>query len=78
MRRLTSIALVTGLVLAGVAGGFHVLAQAPAPPAPAQAPAAQPPADTAEMRANYERWRKEFKTWGRWAPIGEESKGTTS
>src|SRR6516165_1540172 len=26
----------------------------------------------------YEQWRTEFKTWGRWAPVGQESKGTTS
>ena len=33
----------------------------------AQAPA--PPADTAALRAQYEQWRKDFKTWGRWAPM---------
>ena len=28
--------------------------------------------------AQYERWRTEFKTWGKWAPIGQESKGATN
>jgi kynurenine formamidase len=79
MGRLKSVAVGVGLMFAGVAGGFHLLAQAPAPQAPAApTPAPPPPADTAELRANYERWRKEFKTWGRWAPIGEESKGTSN
>jgi kynurenine formamidase len=30
------------------------------------------------LRAQYERWRTEFKTWGRWAPVGEDTKGTTN
>jgi hypothetical protein len=42
----------------------------------AQAPA--PPPDTAALRAQYERWRTEFKTWGKWAPIGQESRGATN
>ena len=44
----------------------------------AQVPAPVAPADTAALRAQYEQWRTEFKTWGRWAPLGQESKGTTS
>jgi kynurenine formamidase len=76
-RRLRSIALYSGLVLAGIAGGLHLQAQGQAGAAPqAQAPAPPPPADTAAMRANYERWRKEFKTWGKW---GEgDNKGTSN
>jgi len=42
----------------------------------AQAPS--PPPDTAALRAQYERWRTEFKTWGKWAPIGQESRGATN
>ena len=34
-------------------------------------------ADMQEMRGNYEKWRTDFKTWGKWAPVGEESNGTT-
>jgi kynurenine formamidase len=44
--------------------------------AAAQVPAAPP--DTAALRAQYEKWRTELKTWGRWAPVGQESRGTTS
>src|SRR5258705_11780123 len=82
MRRQTAIALSSGLLIAGLAGGFSLAAQGQAAPA-AQAPAAQPPAgppppDTASMRQQYEQWRKDFKTWGRWAPIGQESRGTSS
>jgi len=69
MRRLHMIAICIGLSLAALA------AQAPAPQ---QAPAGPPPADTAMLRQQYEQWRKDFKTWGKWAPIGQESKGTTS
>ena len=36
------------------------------------------PPDTAALRTQYEQWRTEFKTWGRWAPVGQESKGTTN
>ena len=74
-RRLTSIAVCIGLLLAGVAGGFQLRAQGQAAPA-AQAPAPPPPADTAEMRAKYEQWRKEFKTWGKWGP--GDNKGTSN
>jgi len=68
--RLASVSVCTGLVMAGLIGAAH---SQPAPAA--QAPA---PADTAALRAQYEKWRTEFKTWGRWAPLGQESKGTTS
>src|SRR6185503_2812262 len=43
-----------------------------------QATAAVAPADTAALRAQYEQWRKEFKTWAKWAPVGQETSGTTS
>ena len=74
-RRLRSIALYSGLVLAGVAGGLHLQAQGQAGAAP-QAAGAAAPADTAAMRANYERWRKEFKTWGKWGQ--DDNKGTSN
>jgi hypothetical protein len=46
--------------------------------AAAQAPAPVPPPDTATLRAQYERWRTEFKTWGKWAPVGQESRGASN
>src|SRR6185503_17607354 len=58
-------------------GGFTLTARGQGAPA-AQAPAGPPPPDTAAMRQQYEQWRKDFKTWGKWAPVGQESKGTTS
>jgi hypothetical protein len=58
------------LAAAGLAGGIALRS------AGAQAPAAPP--DTAALRAQYEKWRTEFKTWGRWAPVGQESLGTTN
>ena len=68
--RLASVSVCTGLVVAGLIGA------AQGQPAPAaQAPA---PADTAALRAQYDKWRTEFKTWGKWAPVGQESKGTTN
>src|SRR5215470_6185152 len=68
--RLASVAVCAGLAVAGLVGGIE---RAQAQPAPA--PALTPPADTAALRAQYEKWRTEFKTWGRWAPVGQESKG---
>src|SRR5215207_4810884 len=44
----------------------------------AQGPTAAAPPDTAALRAQYERWRTEFKTWGKWAPMGQESTGATN
>src|SRR6267142_1479864 len=74
---LTSVAACAGLVVAGLVGGLELRTQSQAAAAPAaQTPAA--PADTAALRAQYEKWRTEFKTWGKWAPLGQESKGTTS
>ena len=46
--------------------------------AAAQAPAPVPPPDTTALRAQYERWRTELKTWGKWAPVGQESRGATT
>jgi hypothetical protein len=65
-RRLTSIATSVALLLAGAAGGFHLRAQAPA---------AAPP-DTAALRAQYDRWRQDFKTWGKWGP--DDNKGASN
>jgi kynurenine formamidase len=58
--------------------GLSLAALAAQAPAPQQAPAGPPPPDTAMLRQQYEQWRKDFKTWGRWAPVGQESKGTTA
>ena len=61
------IAVCIGLILAGMAGGFHLEAQGQAGTAlPALDPVA--PADTEELRDQYEQWRQDFKTWGRWGP----------
>ena len=75
--RLTSVAVCAGLVAAGLIGGLALQTEGKAAQA-AQAPAPAAPPDTAMLRAQYERWRTEFKTWGRWAPVGQESTGTTS
>ena len=56
-RYVKPIAVYLGLVLVGTAGGFHGAAHAQDP---------VPPADTEELRTQYEQWRQEFKTWGRW------------
>ena len=66
--RLASVTACAGLVAAGLVLAVEMQAQGqPAPASPA--PAAPP--DTAALRAQYERWRTEFKTWGKWAPIGQ-------
>src|SRR5215831_11999099 len=72
--RLASLAISSGLIVAAVAGFIAVENQSKAAPAP-QAAA---PADTAALRAQYEQWRTQFKTWGKWAPVGQESRGTSS
>jgi kynurenine formamidase len=74
-RRLISIAFCIVLVLAGVAGGFQLSAQGQAG-APAAPPSPPPPPDTEKLRAQYEQWRKEFKTWGKWGP--EDNKGASN
>jgi kynurenine formamidase len=61
------IAVCIGFVLAGMAGGFHQEAQGQAGTA-LQAPDPVAPADTDELRSQYEQWRQDFKTWGRWGP----------
>src|SRR5882762_7178839 len=73
--RLAGVSVCAGLVMVGLVGGIALRAHGQTAPA-AQAPVAPP--DTAALRAQYERWRTEFKTWGKWAPIGQESRGTTS
>src|ERR1700722_15646316 len=73
--RPASIAVCTGLVVVGLVGGMEMRARGQtAPPAPA--PVA--PMDTAILRSQYDQGRTQFKTWGKWAPIGQESKGTTN
>src|SRR6267154_272642 len=64
-RYVKSAAVCLGFVAAGMGGGFQLRAQAPAAPA-----------DTAAMRANYDRWRTEYKTWNRWG--AEDNKGTSN
>jgi kynurenine formamidase len=72
-KRLGSITMCAGLALAGLFVGIGTRTQGqPAAPGPLA------PADTAALRAQYERWRTEFKTWGKWAPVGQESRGTTN
>ena len=61
MRPMKSTAVSTAVMMAGLAGGWQV-AQGQAP-APSQTRAALAPADTAALRAQYEQWRKDFKTW---------------
>ena len=72
--RPASVALCAGLVVVGLVGGVEMRARGQT--APAQAPVA--PMDTAILRAQYDQWRTQFKTWGKWAPLGQESKGTTA
>src|SRR5437870_12752107 len=67
--------LCIGLLLFGAVCGFQLRGQAQAGAAP-QASAPPAPADTAAMRANYERWRTEFKTWGKWGT--DDNKGTSN
>ena len=66
------ITMCIGFVIGGMAGGFHPEARAQVGAAPD--PVA--PADTAELRAQYEQWRQDFKTWGRWGP--EDNKGASN
>src|SRR3979490_1617596 len=73
--RLKSIGFCSGLVLAGIAAGFQLRAQGQATPA-GQAPALAAPADTTAMRAEYEQWRKDYKTWGKWGT--DDNKGTSN
>src|SRR5438876_11662505 len=73
-QRLKSAALCVGLLAIGVAGGFELRAQAPSGAARAGGP--PPPPDTAALRADYERWRSDFKTWGKWGP--DDNKGTAN
>jgi kynurenine formamidase len=63
------------LISIGAAGGFELRAvgQTAATPPATAAPA---PGDTAALRASYERWRTEFKTWGRWG--ADDNKGTSN
>jgi hypothetical protein len=61
MRPMKSTAVSTAVMMAGLAGGWQVApGQAPAP---SQTRAAVAPADSAALRAQYEQWRKDFKTW---------------
>src|SRR5260370_31660168 len=72
---LASITVCASLVMAGLVGGFEMQTQAQPGPT-AQVPAPIPPPDTAALRAQYGKWRTEFKTWGRGAPLGQGVKGT--
>src|SRR5436853_3385169 len=70
---LASVTTCAGLVMAGLVVGSELRVQGQA-----GAPAPVAPPETAALRAQYEQWRTEFKTWGKWAPVGQESRGTTS
>src|ERR1051326_9147189 len=77
-RHLKFAGLSIGLILVGLVGGFQLRGlrgQGQAGAAP-QSGAPPDPADTAALRANYERWRTEFKTWGKWGP--DDNKGTSN
>src|SRR5437773_10822723 len=67
--------LCIGLLLFGLVCGFQLRGQGQRGAAP-QAGAPPAPADTAALRANYERWRTEFKTWGKWGT--DDNKGTSN
>ena len=73
--RLKSIVVSITLVLVGIAAGFQLRAQGQTAAAP-QAPAPAAPADTPALRAQYEQWRKDFKTWGKWG--ADDNKGTSN
>ena len=66
-RYVNPIAVCLWLVLVGIASAFHK-------PTYAQDPV--PLADTEELRAQYEQWRQDFKTWGRWGT--GDSKGASN
>ena len=72
-----SLAVCASLTFAGLLGAI-ALHPGSMPAKAAEAAARPAPPDTAALRAQYEKWRTEFKTWGRWAPVGQESMGTTS
>src|SRR5437868_12336461 len=76
-KHLTSVAVCAAIATAGVIGAVALKSESRAAQAAAAAQPAPPP-DTAALRAQYEKWRTEFKTWGKWAPLGQESKGTTN
>jgi hypothetical protein len=71
-KTLTAAALCTAVALAALT---VVVVHSPGHAAVAAPP---PPPGTQALRAQYERWRTEFKTWGKWAPVGQESAGTTN
>src|SRR3954447_18382386 len=75
---LTLAAVCGGLMVTGAVGGIHMQARGQGTPAAPGSALIAPPPDTAMLRAQYEMWRTEFKTWGKWAPMGQDSKGTTS
>ncbi len=64
-----------GLLVVGMIAGYELRAQTPAQ-SPASATPAAAPADTAALRAGYDQWRTEFKTWNRWG--AGDNKGTSN
>jgi kynurenine formamidase len=74
-RRLALSGLGFGLVLIGMVGGYRLGAQGRAA-AGSQEPAPAAPSDTAAMRAGYDRWRTDYKTWKRWGD--DDSRGTSN
>src|SRR3989449_11603272 len=75
-RRLKLAGLCIGLLSVGLVCGFQLRGQGQAGAAPQASSAPPAPADTAALRANYERWRTEFKTWGKWGT--DDNKGTSN
>lgn len=75
MGRMTLANLGIGLIFVGMVGGYQLGVQGRATAA-VQGRAPATPADTATLRANYEQWRAEFKTWNRWG--ADDNKGTSN
>src|ERR1700676_2722629 len=73
-RHVRSACVCLGLILMGMVAGFSLRAQGRA--ASPQGAASGAREDTAAMRASYDRWRTEFKTWNRWGH--DDNKGTSN
>jgi len=58
---------ITGCIGCVLTVSFHLTAQAQTGDGQVALDALAPE-DTAQLRAQYEQWREEFKTWGRWGP----------
>src|SRR3569832_1776903 len=74
--RVAPLAILGGLAAVSLTAGVLLHGESKAAQAPQTTPTT--PADTAALRAQYEQWRTQFKTWGKWAPVGQESRGTST